>query len=601
MTVFDVRGHRKTVKDLQRFIRNQNMSPEQFLEEARQSTGSKNIPEYIQALTPDSKQYLESPLDDVSPEYLTPSPTQPPAELRNPLEAPVQSQFLHPGRHASFARARSTSASSIECGASGFLQVDRAPQMSVNPQDSTYMSASSTSSSCTQLQMEFEMLGSQITRPAPLLSRFGDEDISSWAMLSSSPSNSDKSGRSVQFVCSRCNQPNDQHFVSLDNFEPHQSVGRHILNGDDQTLHLPVSTKDEGSWLWVSRCFLACMCLRKGDNVAAELCLREAANEFERLLERKDRQLLTAAGLVMTILHMHDQGSIAEKVIKSANDVCERVLAEDHAIRMTLRYLTASATISQDAFGITSDYMRNICKKFLDYLPSEHEYVIAARYNYAWMLKFENRLDEAEFEAREVYMTSCQVLGKIHMQSVTCLAVIAGCINTKPERLDDCISIYEQVIKQTGQSLGRHHPYALEAKRRLAEKLMQRSGSSAETLQMFKDILWGRVHMLGPTHDFTIGARTDYQEQLQIMDLWTDFNGQPSSWQREVDELFSPESPGSWTKISRRRTSSQKTLQKPVIADLEDNNMLDDDDDDLIVVEERGSQSPRSHHEFEAY
>ena len=98
---------------------------------------------------------------------------------------------------------------------------------------------------CSQIQTEFEMIATQLTNPAPLLSRVGDENISAWALVSSSPSGSEQSGRSVSFVCSRCKQPSDQHFVSLDNYDSRSRSNRDILNGDDHTLHLPVSTRDE--------------------------------------------------------------------------------------------------------------------------------------------------------------------------------------------------------------------------------------------------------------------------------------------------------------------------------------------------------------------
>lgn len=596
-TEFDVRGHRKTVKDLQRFVRNQNMTADQFLQEARQTTGNKPVPDYIRALSPTE----HATIDDVSPEYLTPSPPSVPAQLVQQRTGFDQNQYLRPdAANTGHSRKRSASFSPMMRERVGRPSPgSQTLQAPIDLQDSAYISASSNNSTCTQMQMEFEMLGSQVTRPSSLMSRFGDEDISSWAMLSSSPSNSDSSsGRSVQFVCSRCNQPSDQHFVSLDNFEPQQVVRRDILNGDDHTLHLPVSTKDEGSWLWVSRCFLACMCLRKGDEAAAELSLQEASNEFERLLDRKDRQLLTAAGLVMTILHMHDQGSIAKRVIQSAFEVCDRVLSEDHAIHMTLKYLTASATISQSEWGITSDFTKTIVKKFLDYLPRTHEYVIAARYNYAWMLKFEGKVAEAEMEAREVYKLSRQVLGKIHMQTVTALAVIAGCLYSNHERRRECISIFRDVVKQAGESLGRHHPYTLEAKRRMAEKMIEESGPDTRTLQLYKDVVWGRVHMLGLTHKFTIGAKNDYEEQLQVMDLWRDAQGSPSPRAQDLDELFSPSSPGSWTRITRRRTSSS---QRPISMEF-DPRISYDEADDLLIVDRAGSQSPpRSVHEFEAY
>jgi len=600
--VFDVRGHRKTPKDLQRFIRNQNMTPEQFLDEAREAAGAKQIPEYIQALTPDSRHYQDSP-DDVEQDYLTPSPPLRSAHLQcHPAAVTAQSE-IQSGRPTNHQRPRTTSTASYAHDTGMFSGMNGALQQQTGMQDSAYMSAmtSSSSSACTQMQMEFEMLGSQIVHPAPLVSRIGDEDISSWALVTSSPSSSEDSSRSIQFVCSRCNQPSDQHFVSLDSFEPHQAVRRDILNGDDHTLHLPVSTREEGSWLWVSRCFLACMCLRKGDSNAADRSLDEAAKEFERLLQRKDRQLLTAAGLVMTVLHMHDQGHMARRVIESAHAVTTRVLAKDHPIAITIRYLTASATISPTEEGIASGLLETVCQKFLDYYPPNHEYVIAARHNYSWMLKYEGRLEEAEREAREVYALSCRTLGKIHMQSVTSLAVVAGCMFPDQQRIDECIATFDQIIKQASVSLGRHHPYTLEAKRRMVEKIVERSGSSLETLSLFKDVLWGRVHMLGPAHQFTQGAKERYEEELQTMNLWINQDGQPSHAQYELEELFSPKSPGSWTKISRRRTSSQQTLQKPLKQELGEDDMVDDDYEEVLIEVKAGSQSPRSNHEFEAY
>lgn len=601
-TVFDVRGHRKTPKDLQRFIRNQNMTAEQFLAEARIAAGAKEVPEYIQALTPDSKHYQDSP-DDIEQDYFTPSPPLSSARLPYHSDGVMTQSDIQTGRPTNHQRPRTTSTASYTHDTGMFSDTNGEFQQQTGMQDSAYMSAmtSSNTSACTQMQVEFEMLGSQLVRPAPLVSRIGDEDISSWALVSSSPSSSEESSRSIQFICSRCHQPSDQHFISLDSFEPLQAVRRDILNGDDHTLHLPVSTREEGSWLWVSRCFLACICLRKGDTSAADRCLDEAAKEFERLLERKDRQLLTAAGLVMTVLHMHDQGDIAKRVIDSAQAVTARVLAQDHPIAITIRYLTASATISFTECGITSDLLETVCQKFLDYYPPDHEYVIAARYNYSWMLKFEGKLEEAEREAREVYVLSCRTLGKIHMQSVTCLAVIAGCISPNQQRTDECIAIFDQVIKQASISLGRHHPYTLEAKRRMAEKIIEISGSSFETLALFKDVLWGRVHMLGPVHPFTQGAKDRYAEELQTMNLWVNQDGQPSYARCELEELFSPKSPGSWTKISRRRTSSQQTLQRPLKRDLEEDDMVDDDCEEVLVEVKTGSQSPRSNHEFEAY
>lgn len=568
-TVFDVRGHRKTVKDLQRFIRNQGVTVDQFLRDAREAAGDKQIPDYIQAVTPDHTHYQDSVPEDEDPDRFTPSPLQSSAHLD--MRVTNRNQFLHPTGY-NYSRSRSISAaSSNEPDFPPYPVMRQQRPSTVDTQDahytSTSFSASSSASSCSQLQWEFETCASQITNPAPLMSRIGHEDLNTWALLTHSPSRSDNSGSSVrtEFVCSRCNQPSNQHFISLDSFEPRQApiMKRDILNGDHQPLHLPISTKEEGSWLWVSRCFLACMCLSKGDTEAAELSLHQAAVEFERLLQRKDRLLLTAAGLVMTILHMHDQGDIARKVIGSANQVAMRLLPPEHPILVTMQYLTASADVSQAKAGITSQTLKTVWHNlsfFYQYEPS-HEYIIAARYNYAWMLKFEGHLDQAENEARAVYELSCRVLGKLHMQSITCLAVIAGCMYDKKPRLNECIEIFGLVVRDTESCLGVHHPYTLEAKRRMAEKILERDGPSERTLHLYRDVLWGRARMLGLAHRFTVAAREGYEDELQSLDLWVHRGtGEPTRWQMEVDELFTAKSPGerSWTRIDRRRRNSNR-------------------------------------------
>lgn len=600
-TAFDVRGHRKTVKDLQRFIRNQGMTTDQFLLEARQTAGDKKIPDYIQALSSDQEHCQDAVIDDVSPDHLTPSPLQPSAGLDAQQHLPRQSQFLHPMSGAPPSRARSISASSNEHESSSLSVFGPQRTLTIDMQDS----ASSSASACTQLQWEFETCAAQIVNPAPLKSRLGHEDIHTWALLSHSPGASDKSsGSSVstEFVCSRCNQPSQLHFISLDNFEPRQAAParRDILNGDDQPLHLPVSTKEEGSWTWVSRCFLACMCLSKGDHEAAEQCLRQAAIEFERLLEKKDRLLLTAAGLVMTIMHMHDQGDIARRVIGSANEVARRSLPAEHPVVVTMQYLTAAANISQREAGIDSRALKTVWHNFSLFYEPTHEYIIAARYNYAWMLKFENRFAEAEMEARAVYDVSCRVLGKLHMQSITCLAVIAGCIYTNRSRLTECIAIFESVIEDAKSCLGAHHPYTLEAKRRLADKISEQDGPCQRTLELYKDVLWGRVQMLGPGHQFTIAARKSYEDELKTLNLWTCANNEPTRQRRGVESLFANRSPElrSWTKIDRRRSPNRLATIEGLGIEFEDDDMIDDDDDDneLVVIRERlgGSESPRS-------
>lgn len=349
------------------------------------------------------------------------------------------------------------------------------------------------------------------------------------------------------------------------------------------------------------------MCLSKGDNDAAALCLQQAAVEFERLLIKKDRLLLTAAGLVMTILHQHSQGDIARKVITSANQVAMRLLPPEHPIRVTMQYLTASADMSQKEAGINSRVLKTVWHNFSLFYEGTHEYIIAARYNYAWMLKFEGQLEAAEIEARAVYDLSCQVLGKLHMQSITCLAVIAGCIYENRPRLNECIGTFELVVRDTELCLGVHHPYTLEAKRRMAEKILQRDGPSERTLHLYRDVLWGRARMLGLGHQFTVAAREGYEDELQTLGLWKQRNGEPSDLRREVEELFSVPSPSSrsWTRIDKRRRRSTNRYSNGtgtsgrISLEFGEDELIDDEDEDdeLVLIESRRrrrSESPRN-------
>lgn len=88
-TAFDVRGHRKTVKDLQRFIRNQGMTADQFLSEARERTGT--FSQWLVKPLCCMKQLRKITFSTTSAAYYTRALVENPSQVRDPqMEGELQ-------------------------------------------------------------------------------------------------------------------------------------------------------------------------------------------------------------------------------------------------------------------------------------------------------------------------------------------------------------------------------------------------------------------------------------------------------------------------------------------------------------------------------
>lgn len=341
---------------------------------------------------------------------------------------------------------------------------------------------------------------------------------------------------STDYVCSRCRRPSQEHFIEPSAFGSQSHNGRDVLAGNDHSLHLPVSTDGDGPWVWISRCFLASICFTRQDEKGAEAALHDASREFERLLGENHTHLLTSALMVISMLHMHDQGCVAKTIMQCAADVAARVQQEDNPIRVTVEYFMHCANLAYNQ--TSSDLVRRPYEAFSRILPRTHPYVITSQYNYMFMLKLEDRLREAEQMARDCYATSCQVFGEDHMQSIFAQAGLAGCLYDDDARRDECIALYEEVIARSQSTLGRSHLYSLEATRRMAKKVEERDGVTSHSAGLYKSVFLGRARRLGCSHTFTIGARDDYEERLKILGRWGDRNGLPSRERNEIVRLF---------------------------------------------------------------
>ena len=240
---------------------------------------------------------------------------------------------------------------------------------------------------------------------------------------------SDNDGTSdTDTTCTRCGQSSKAHFISLDGLEPSRELSRNILHGPSgQLLHLPVTTKEEGAHLWIARCFLAAVLTARGPSHddAAEKALLSAADEWERLLLDKDALLLIAANHMVVMLSLHNQGTLAKKIILAAKTIADKHYPTESPINITLEFLAAQVSKSLNESRISSGHLRQVYENFLAVLPPKHPYLIAARFNLSWMLRFEGKLDDAESHAVQVHNISHEVLGEFHLQTIFTQAVLA--------------------------------------------------------------------------------------------------------------------------------------------------------------------------------
>jgi hypothetical protein len=130
---------------------------------------------------------------------------------------------------------------------------------------------------------------------------------------------------------------------------PPETTARNLLNdSQSSSLTLPSTAKDYGgATRWAALRFSACIYLTRGE---AELSTRSLAEEmmvFEGTFVRQDGLILAVLHLMVMILQIHDQGDIAESVVRSASVVAERLRAE---VILVSSLLPCSARLTAASF-----------------------------------------------------------------------------------------------------------------------------------------------------------------------------------------------------------------------------------------------------------
>lgn len=551
LTVFEIHGQRRTTKDLHRFIRNQQTTPEDFLA-AYLNSGHK-VPPYIRALTPEAGSTKVAP----------PSANDPYPDLGSPSSDSTSTAHHILSESPQLTHQSSTNPSSPHRPGIGrrrllsskgdVIKHESSPQIArtnVGPSKEIGLSSSSTPTVCQYPQTQLLQMSGQILQPSSQASHLTEQSEEYWAMITPRACRSD-SNFDIAFTCSKCHQPSSLHFPSIDNFEPRkQYLGSWLEDSRDEHFHLPVSTPGEGAWIWMSRCFLACIFFSRGQTQLGQTSLNDAAQNFKVGLDKKDPLLLTAAHMIIIILHTHDQDEIAFRILKAAQDVVDEHLEVDDPIRTTITYFTYSANETLKENGFTSTALGSVYQNLNRQYGTKHPYTITALHNYGWMLRYENQLEEAEFYLRQAYEASLSYFSKLHMQTVASLVVLTGVLRPQEARRSECISHYRTAVSDATEILHETHPYVLRLRWELAGqlKLTGRKSHQDEVVELYKEVFEGRALMLGRRHGFTTEARVMYEDTLKEFNLWMD-GDQPSKRQIEIEQLYKSTPADGWREI----------------------------------------------------
>ena len=332
--------------------------------------------------------------------------------------------------------------------------------------------------------------------------------------------------------CSQCNQSVSSHLNTLDDYVQVDSLARAKASALSPASSVISSDHRATALKWVVRCFSACIYMTHGTSNLAEQSLVDAEGEVENMLATNNPLTLTSLNMILSILHVHDQGQIVESIVGSALKVASNVLGCANPITVTIAWMTAAAGQKLPQPGLDANALRCVYRDFAQRLGDDHPHSIAALYNLSWNLIIDGVWDEAESNLRRLHQTSCHVLGSAHMQSITALTSLSRVLSNQ-DKNESAIEIMQEAIERSKNTLGPSHPYRLESKRRLA-LMYEKINDKPRMESLYWNVLRGRVKMLGRTHPYTIGAKVDLVSLLQDLGKW-DAQGRVKS---AIDVLF---------------------------------------------------------------
>jgi Tetratricopeptide repeat len=524
-TEFLVHGRKRTLAQLRKHIKSKSMTDQQFLAAALDV----DIPSYIRCYTPEPE--IAADVVETASRHDRPSASRIPAteklfwsptQSRSP-QVPVASLSNQQSNKDRFWSKGQPTSDVMPYSAGAPPRTRRWDQQRQPASGNDFIPASPPqavanisgplASPCQHIQSLLNRMAEQALVPSAVQNS-DFEDLESWVFLN--PLNDAHDGPVL--TCSKCNQSVSSHLTSLDDYVPVDHRSEATSPPRPPPNCVLTSEQRAAALKWVVRCFSACIYMRHGTPNFAQQSLVDAEGEVQNMLATDNPLTLTSLNLILSILHVHDQGQIVESIVGSALKVANQVLGCGNPITVTIAWMTAAAGQKLPQPGLDTSALRRAYSDFTEKLGDDHPHSITALYNLSWNLIIDGTGDEAESNLRRLHQTSCTVLGPSHMQSITALTSLSRVLSNQNKN-DAAIQIMLEAIERSENTLGPSHPHRLESKRRLA-LMYEKVDDKPQMENLYWDVLRGNAKMLGRAHPYTIGAKVDLIQLLQDLGKW---------------------------------------------------------------------------------
>lgn len=263
---------------------------------------------------------------------------------------------------------------------------------------------------------------------------------------------------------------------------------------------------------WTSRCQLAATV---NDPEFRDHLIKEASSKFERIAATHYAGMLAA----FVTLSAYAVGSCLpdamEGILEHASLICARLYGLEHAITVTVKWMTYQLVSKGGAFRLSSWELGQICNE-IKALPDEERsstFHLTSLYNLAIILGQEGHATKAIPLLRELVLGCAKAFGTGHVHTVMVKMTLSRMLLDN-EEFEAAECLMDNAISGVIDAFGDpEDPYILECFRRQA-LLFKRSGRHEKVEPILRHVLHGRIKRLGPDHPYTKGSIRELQRWL---------------------------------------------------------------------------------------
>jgi hypothetical protein len=265
---------------------------------------------------------------------------------------------------------------------------------------------------------------------------------------------------------------------------------------------------------------MACMSAAAGDPSQdvdlADLWMEQAVFKLKVMCATQDPMFLFTVHMILVWLQVHDTESRTESLIGKLSDATAFQLGKTSPIAITLDYMTAAAGKKLSISGLGLGQLCGAVNELNVQLGPDHPHTLVTLYYMCFhMMRVDHRFAEAEEELRKLYGATSKILGTSSFLTVCVLATLSRA-QSRQNKHHAALDTIDQCLKEA--PLGLNHPHLLDLlcrKALICGHLKDKLKPTEETERQYWDkkmeeLYWivtrGRVATLGRHHKRTIEA-----------------------------------------------------------------------------------------------